>query len=74
LKGLTGISQTTIVVLMVNQKDLGRFDLMVNQLFRSDRDFLLNSNLYFANNTMLAQHVSNCPLTLGMGRIRGDRE
>ncbi len=45
LQRLAGRSQTTIVVFVVDQKDLRRLDLVVDQLFRSDSDILLNSIL-----------------------------
>ncbi|HEY9665420.1 MAG TPA: hypothetical protein V6C91_01385 [Coleofasciculaceae cyanobacterium] len=31
--------------------------MVVNQLFRSDNDFLLNSTLYFANTSRVAQRL-----------------
>lgn len=55
LQRITGISQTPIVVFLVNQQDLRSLDLMVNQLFRSDSNILLNSILYLADNTSVAQ-------------------
>lgn len=42
-QGFLGVYQTTIVVLMVNEKYLSRFDLPIDQLFCNDNTFLSNS-------------------------------
>lgn len=39
-EGFTGVSQATVIVLVINEKNLGGSDLPIDKLFCSDGNFL----------------------------------